>query len=302
MTTDNSTYRLAGSVTSTKKVYMRKQDMEDFEKELETSRKQTENPVVEDTTASVVPDESENTNSADDPNKAKPQVDSTDWKKRYSDLQSYSDKKLATKDQEILELKNQLKEKDQAPLPTTEAEFQDWITRYPPLYNIMRTIVLKEGKNDPELQTIKKEIEEVKQFKQDLANERGKLELLKIHPDAGDYDAGGSRVAEFGEWYKEQEPEIQALVDSGNPTKIGKAITLFKREKGIVTKSAQEKKKEQSKAVSVGPNQPDLPKEGKVWRESEVAKMSPHRYSENHAEIEKARREGRYVYDLSRAS
>jgi len=143
-----------------------------------------------------------------------------------------------------------------------------------------------------------KQIKELNDFKQSVANERGRTELLKIHPDANEIEAD----SRFAQWYNEQEPEIQHLVDSGEPKKIGKAITIFKKDLGIVTKTAQDLQKEASQFVNLGPTQPNLPKEQKTWYESEVKKMSQRDYIRFEKDIEIARTQGRYIYDISRAS
>lgn len=277
-------FKMANAVVGNKKVYMRNREMEDYEKELETSRKELENP---DDTASNS-ENIVNPTSADEPKK-QPEVD---WKKRYADVQSDRDKKLSEANQKILELEKQLKDSN-TPLPTSEEEFQEWVKQFPPLYNIMRTIVLKE--KSTEIETVKKELDEVKEFKQQIANERGRAELLKLHPDADVIEKDPS----FAQWFDEQEPEIQTLITSGMPIKIGKAITLYKREKGIVNKTAQEVRKETSKVVTTNSSQPNLPKEEKIWRESDVQKMTSRQYERFEAEIEKARLEGRYARDLT---
>jgi len=206
-TAPNESFKMAGSVTSTKRVYMRAKEMEEFEKELETSRLAAENP--DNTPASEQPVVPEN------PVSSEPKGEDP-YEKRYKDLQSYTTK-------EINKLKATLAEKDSkltealasaAPqLPTSEEEFQQWVKDFPPLYNIMRTAIIKEINNGTEFADIKKQMKEVEDFRQTLANERGKNELLKLHPDADDFNEGGSKNAEFAAWYDSQEPEIQALVD-----------------------------------------------------------------------------------------
>lgn len=291
----DNTFRMAGSVTSTKRVYMRNKDMEDYETELETSRQDAENPETD----SGNQEQQENTNSAE-------QTSNDPYEKRFKDLQSFSSKRDATHKKELEKLTQQISELQkqantpQTVYPTTEEELEEWKKQFPPLYNIMQTMILKE--KTVEVDELKDKLKELEEFKQSYANEKGRTELLKLHSDASDFDQGGKRNAEFAQWYNEQEPEIQSLVDSGIPTKIGKAISIFKKDNGIVTVSAQEKKKELSRSVTVGPTKPNLPNEGKEWRESMVAALSPKQYERNQAEIEKARAEGRFVYDISRAN
>ncbi len=276
-----------------KRIYMRNREVVEFEKELETSRLAAENAENQ---PSGKPVESENPTSTGDQK-------TVDWQKRYSDLQSHATKKEneAKKQaddlaQKLTELEKQLKETQKAKTvyPTSEAELEEWAKQFPPLYNIMTTIALKAKGSEAE--ELREKVKELEEFKAAYANEKGRTDLLKIHPDANEIE----KDPRFAEWYSEQEPEIKSLVDSGNPNKIGKAITIFKKDYGIVTKTAQEVKKEASKAINVGPTPRDVPKDEQVWYESQVAKMTAKQYARLEPEIEKARAEGRYVMDISR--
>lgn len=292
-------YNQAGVVNKVapkKSVYMRSRDMAEFEKEIETSRLAAENADK----PSAPANEPENPNSANTPT-----PEEVNWQKRYADVQSDRDKKLADankrlaeKDKENLELANKLKETQKAKTkyPTSEEELAQWIKEFPPLAPIIQTLALKAWENDKS--ELANEIKELQEFKKAYANERGRTELLKIHPDANEIEAD----PRFALWFNEQEPEIQLLVSSGEPKKIGKAISLFKKELGIVTKTAQDLQREASRTVNLGPTPPDVPREQRTWYESEVNKMNAKQYAANELEIEKARSEGRYIYDLSRAS
>lgn len=292
----SDTFRTANAVTSTKRVYMRDRDMAEFEKELETSRLNTENANKPQETVEQQP--SVPVVNTENPNSANKSQESVDWQKRYSDLQSHTTKQINEAKKRETDLENKLKEqaKSKPKYPTSEEELAQWCKEFPPLLPIIQTIALKATEGDKE--ELKKEIEELRQFQQAYVNDKGRLDLLKIHPDANDIEAD----PKFAQWFNEQEPEIQALINSGEPKKIGKAITLYKKEFGIVTKTVQDLQKEASKAINVGPSSSSIPQEQKVWHESEVAKLPAKVYARFEREIETARTEGRYVYDVSRAS
>ncbi len=300
----NLDYRMSNAVVSNKRVYMRSKDMADVEKEIETSRLQAENAAKNPTQDNNQP--SEPVSNPENPTSANKSDPSVDWETRYKNLQSDRDKKLAdankiiaTKDKEKLELETKLKEteKSKTRYPTSEEELAAWCKEYPPLLPIIQTIALKayEGSNEE----LVRDINDLKEFKKAVANERGRTELLKIHPDADDIE----KDPRFAQWYNEQEPEIQALIPAsgGDPKKIAKAISLYKKDFGIVTKTAQDKQKEASKSINLGPTPPDLPKEQATWYESQVAKMTEKQYARYEHDIELARAEGRYIYDISRA-
>lgn len=300
----NQNYRLANATVSGKRVYMRNRDMAEFEKEIETSRLAAEN--AEKAAKETANPPSDQPVNPENPTSANETVqDNVDWKKRYADLQSDRDKKLAdanktiaNKDSEKQELEKQLKEvtKAKTKYPTSEEELEQWCKEFPPLVPIIQTLALKavEGRESE----LAEKVKELEDFKKAVAAERGRVELLKIHPDANEIETD----PKFAQWFNEQETEIQHLVSSGDPKKIAKAITIYKKDLGIVNKSARDIKKEASKAVDLGPTPAELPKGKKTWYESEVAKMSARDYIKNEKEIELARAEDRYIYDISRAS
>lgn len=289
---------IQNKVIPKKTVYMRNREMVEFEKELETSRLAKENAVTEQ--PSNPANEHENPNSLNEPQ-------NVDWQKRYSDLQSHADKKVADakrkadeETQKRIDAENRLKETLKAgpKYPTSEEELAQWCKEFPPLLPIIQTIALKatEGQNAELYEEMKK----LKEVTQNYVNEKGRTELLKIHPDANEIEAD----PRFAQWFSEQEPEIQALIPEtgGIPKKIAKAISLYKKDMGIVTKTAQDLQKEASKFVNLGPSQPNLPKEQKTWYESEVQRMTQKQYATFEHDIEIARSEGRYIRDVTGAS
>lgn len=303
----NNQAGVPNKVVNKVRVRMLDKDLADFEKELETSRLNTENAnqgvnsLNKPSEVQVNPEKPNSANNSQQPS----QPDNTDWKKRYADLQSHSDKKvaevnkiLAAKDQELAETKKQLQQQAQGKksYPVSEQELEQWVKEFPPLKGIIETIALKaiDARGDE----IRDEFKKVEELTNELASEKGRAELLKIHPDANEIE----HDPRFAQWFNEQESEIQQLVISKLPKKIAKAITLFKKDLGIVTKTAEDLQREASRAIDIGHTPVDVPQEQKTWYESEVAKMSITQYARLEGQIEKARKEGRFVYDISRAS
>jgi hypothetical protein len=281
------------------RVRMLDKDLADYEKELETSRLAPENTGQSPSSEAQV--NPEKPNSA---NNSQPQQQDNNWQKRYSDLQSHTDKKvaevnktLAAKEQELTELRKQLQQQAQAKksYPVSEQDLEQWVKEFPPLLGIIQTIALKAF--DERSQEVRQEFKKVEELTNELASEKGRAELLKIHPDANEIETD----PRFAHWFNEQESEIQQLVASKNPKKIAKAISLFKKDLNIVTKTVEDLQREASRAVNLGPTPADVPQEQKVWHESEVGKMSIRQYAKYEKEIELARKEGRFVYDISRA-
>lgn len=285
--TDN-TFRYANAVTQTRGITMN--DALAYERELETQQNAPKgDETLEDT---------QNT----DPKAPENKEVNHDWEKRYSDLKSYTDKKfndvksvVDLKDQENLLLKQQIKEIQSQPksYQFSEAEIKEWADQFPDFHKFMDTVIdIKYDKRSVELQ------EQIKGLENQLkvvAVERGRAELLKLHPDANEIE----NDPQFISWFEKQEPEIISLIQSPDPRKIAKGLNIYKKELGIVdkAKARQDAEKEASKAITIN-SKPETPKDKKVWKESEIAKMHPRVYAKYEEEIEQARLDGRFEKDM----
>lgn len=287
----NENFRLSNADGISKGITMK--DALKYERELEEEKaKALLNPTSEDT--------------LEDPSNNTPEVtptESHDWEKRYSDLKSYVDKQLNAKTQEVnsvkqqnLDLQQKLKVAESKPknYPFTEAEVKEWADQFPDFHKFMDTVIdMKADKRDAEKD---KQIQVLEQQIQSLAAERGRAKLLDLHPDANEIE----NDPQFISWFDQQEPEIKSLIESPDIKKIAKGLTLYKRDLGIKdkAKASKEADKEASKAITLH-TKPDTPKDKKIWKESEVAKMHPRVYAKYADEIEQARLEGRFENDES---
>lgn len=287
----NENFRLSNADGISKGITMK--DALKYERELEEEKaKALLNPTSEDTLEETTPNTPEVT-----------PTESHDWEKRYSDLKSYVDKQLNAKTQEVnsvkqqnLDLQQKLKVAESKPknYPFTEAEVKEWADQFPDFHKFMDTVIdMKADKRDAEKD---KQIQVLEQQIQSLAAERGRAKLLDLHPDANEIE----NDPQFISWFDQQEPEIKSLIESPDIKKIAKGLTLYKRDLGIKdkAKASKEADKEASKAITLH-TKPDTPKDKKIWKESEVAKMHPRVYAKYADEIEQARLEGRFENDES---
>jgi len=129
-----------------------------------------------------------------------------------------------------------------------------------------------------------------------VSREKAEVELLKIHPD---YQEIRSKD-EFHEWATKQDPVIQDWLyeNKANASLAGRAIDLYKMDKGIgkySNKQEKDIKKEAAKVVSktkkAESTEGAIPK--KVWSNAEISKMNVREYAKYEEEIDKAVREGR---------
>ena len=129
-----------------------------------------------------------------------------------------------------------------------------------------------------------------------LAQEKAEVELLKLHPDFQEI----RQKDEFHEWATKQDLVIQDWLyeNKANANLAGRAIDLYKMDKGIgkySNKQEKDIKKEASKAVSKTrkAESTEGAKPKKVWSNAEISKMNVREYAKYEEEIDKAVREGR---------
>lgn len=278
---DTQTY--ANAVVSTKSFAMR--DVDKYAEELESMENTQDEGSQEDTQSEG------NTNtptSSEDGN----------WQKRYSDLQSYMDKEMNTlkskydAEKRAREEAEQLaKEAKAQPVqyPVSDEEIKAWAEQFPDFHKTLITIVKKE--NDAKSQEILKEFKKLEDASKAIAAEKGRNELLKLHPDAFEIE----KNPQFKEWLGAAKPGVRRLIESSDPYEIAEGLSLYKAR---FKPQAKTDNKEASRAVSTN-SKPALPEGKKVWKESEVEKMHWKAYSKNEKDIDLARKEGRFIYDLS---
>ena len=246
-----------------------------------------------------------------------PDSEEGNWKKRYSDLRRHLSKKedefktkLGSKDSEIEELK-----KVPVKYPTTDEELQEWITKYPDVANIIKTIALKEN------QELAKEISNLRaeKAKEDLQFERKRAynQLLELQPDFdeirklakfAEYDDSGALV---GGWLNDQPKAIQDSLfrpsfDEKGVKAAARVIDLFKNETGVKKPVKQEDDKLRAASNVKGSvsEQPKTNDGSPRFTESQVARMSGKEYERLEEQIEDAMRKGPpyFVMDISGAA
>lgn len=279
----NDSYKFANAVSSVKTVYLK--DAEKYEDELAN-----------------LPTDPANADTPVDTDHTTPDKQSDhDWEKRYSDLKSYMDKQLnqmktalETKNAQHAELQQKLKEAETRTktYPVSEEQLVEWAETYPDFFNVLVTIT--EKNSDKNLQLVRDEIKRLEEAQEAIAKEKGWQELLKYHPDANEIKDD----PRFASWFEVQPSGIQALIGSKNPKEVAKGIALYKEDMGIKPVQKNKTEKEASQAVTVAAKS-EPPQGKKVWLESEIAKMHPNTYLRLEEEIELARREGRFKYDVS---
>lgn len=206
------------------------------------------------------------------------------WRKRYGDLRTHNNQ--LTERISNLERQLQAAQKQEIKIPSSKEELTDFAQKYPDVYRHIRSIAMSE------LLSEREHIEaETNRVKEDLSKTRRELGLAKIkkaHPDFDELNLD----PKFHEWASAQPETIQDwLYNADDPELCVKAIDYFKMEnkkpRGRPAKGAEESVPTRGSVETTEGGK-------KIWKDSEVRKMHPKVFEQFEAEIDTARREGRY--------
>ena len=217
------------------------------------------------------------------------------FKNRYDDLKRHYDSTLGKHKDEVRTLRTQLEQSSkQFVPPKSKNELESWRKEYPDVYEMVETIAM--NKADNRTKEIETKYQNLQVQQEQINKEKAEVELLKIHPDFNDIRAKD----EFHDWATKQDPIIQDWLyeNTSNASLAGRAIDLYKMDKGLgkySNKQEKDIKKEAAKAVSktrkAESTEGATPK--KVWSNAEISKMNVREYAKYEEEIDKAVREGR---------
>ena len=217
------------------------------------------------------------------------------FKKRYDDLKRHYDSTLGKHKDEVRTLRTQLEQSaKQIVPPKSKDELEAWKNEYPDVYDMVETIAI--NKADSRAKEMETKYQNLQAQQEQVSQEKAEVELLKIHPD---YQEIRSKD-EFHEWATKQDPVIQDWLyeNKANAQLAGRAIDLYKMDKGLGKYSnRQEKNIKQEAAKVVSKTRKAESTEGaipkKVWSNAEISKMNVREYAKYEEEIDKAVREGR---------
>ena len=217
------------------------------------------------------------------------------FKKRYDDLKRHYDSTLGKHKDEVRTLRTQLESSTkQFVPPKSKEELESWRKEYPDVYEMVETIAM--NKADSRAKEMEGKYQNLQVQQEQINKEKAEVDLLKIHPDFNEIRSKD----EFHDWATKQDPVIQDWLyeNTSNASLAGRAIDLYKMDKGIGKYSNKEEKdikKEAAKAVSKTKKAESIDgaKPKKVWSNAAISKMSVREYAKYEEEIDKAVREGR---------
>lgn len=203
------------------------------------------------------------------------------WKKRYSDLRSHSQK-------QINELKARMKEleenKPSEAIPTNPEKIKEWAEKNPQAAAIIRSIAGEQA--NKEAAKINKQVEELARDKQEAA-------IRRAHEDFDDIIVEKA----FHDWVDTQPEFVQDLVYvNGNSKDVIWVLDNYK----LSLEKPRNKDKDAAVAVKTKGTRPAPVEELKGrFKESDILRNSDQWYMDHEKEIDEARRNGTFVYDVS---
>jgi len=220
------------------------------------------------------------------------------FKKRYGDLRKHSAEKEKDLQSRLEKLESQLQlaSKKELVLPKSAEEVEAWSRQHPDVAAIVESIADK--KATERSSNLEKRMKEFEQLRSDAVREKAEAELVNLHPDFDEL----READEFHDWADEQPKWVKdALYENADdPASVVRVIDLYKSDKGLTNTAKKAKKKAAASPVSRrSKTEVDVADASDMIRESDVAKMSNKEFEERSDEINKAMRNGKFVYDVS---
>ena len=223
-----------------------------------------------------------------------------DWKKRYSDLKSYHDRKNNEwlQQNELTEAKLKLAEqKASAPqnLPKSQEELEEFKKEYPDVYDVVETVSRLQA--NASVKEVEDRIESLRKAEREAQIRTAEKELLSVHPDFLEIKSD----SKFLEWLEEQPKSISDGVYKNRTDSkwAARVIDLYKSDTNVGQKKRGRPSKanvdaaravtKTERAATTGES------EKKIWTSSEIARLKPHEFEAIEKEIDKANREGRII-------
>lgn len=230
------------------------------------------------------------------------------WEKRYGDLKSYADKQRNELTQKITELEKSVSLLQEKPKgltgDATEEEIQEWLDKFPDLGRIM--IGLSKKANSFEREEIVAKVEKLEEVRTKLAKAEAFQIILEAHPDFNKVVTSQN----FKDWIELQPEEkgragqimYDAMYSGDDPDEAIKVMNIYKKELALSRPKADPAKTAAPVGRPSGSTPPVDTSGKRTWRETEIERMSMRDYEKYEDDIDAAKREGRFVYDLSGAA
>lgn len=224
-----------------------------------------------------------------------------DYKKRYDDLKRHHDRKINDMKAEIAKVREEMRSnRPQYTPPKSADDLAKFREENPDIYEVVESVShLRASEEMKDLQ------EELKELKEKLLYEEAKRAYMELKSLVPDYEQ--IKVdPDFHDWAESQPKEIQDWIYN-NRTNVQlavRAINLYKADRGVQNSNTQRPPSNVSQSDNRGSaadavptrSQKSEPETGeKVWKRSEIARLSVQQYEKYRDEIDRAFAEGRIV-------
>ena len=215
------------------------------------------------------------------------------FKKRYGDLRRH----MADKEKDWNERFEKLENSDGTILPPkTDEDIEQWVSKYPDVASIVQTIATKKAqelfsKADTRLQKLD-------EMHEATVRKSAETTIIESHSDFINIRESD----DFHDWADAQPKWVQDAVyeNTDDPHSVVRVIDLYKSDKGLTKEAKKAGKKAAASVVSrTSKAKVDADDSDGQIRESDVAKMSSKDFETNVDEINKAMRNGKFIYDIS---
>jgi len=215
------------------------------------------------------------------------------FKKRYGDLRRH----MADKEKDWNERFEKLENSDGTILPPkTDEDIEQWVSKYPDVASIVQTIATKKAqelfsKADTRLQKLD-------EMHEATVRKSAETTIIESHADFINIRESD----DFHDWADAQPKWVQDAVyeNTDDPHSVVRVIDLYKSDKGLTKEAKKAGKKAAASVVSrTSKAKVDADDSDGQIRESDVAKMSSKDFETNVDEINKAMRNGKFIYDIS---
>ena len=217
------------------------------------------------------------------------------FKKRYGDLRRHMSEKEKEWQDQFSKLEARMKG-EAVVLPKSDEDIEAWSKEYPDVAGIVETIAAKKAKEM--FSKAESRLQHLDELQDTAVRKTAEATIMESHSDFLNIKESDS----FHDWAEEQPKWVQDAVyeNADDARSVVRVIDLYKIDKGLTKQAKKANTKAAAGMVSnTSKTKLDADESDGQIRESDIAKMSSKDFEANMDDINKAMRNGKFVYDIS---
>ena len=217
------------------------------------------------------------------------------FKKRYGDLRRHMSEKEKEWQDQFSKLESRMKG-EAVVLPKSDEDIEAWSREYPDVAGIVETIAAKKAKEM--FSKAESRLQHLDELQDTAVRKTAEATIMESHSDFLNIKESDS----FHDWAEEQPKWVQDAVyeNADDARSVVRVIDLYKIDKGLTKQAKKANTKAAAGMVSnTSKTKLDADESDGQIRESDIAKMSSKDFEANMDDINKAMRNGKFVYDIS---